>query len=115
MISSDRPLEYRFAVSKKLTPRSSARLTIGVALSISTIHSSVLPKDMVPKQIRETCRPVDPSLVYCIAIKEDSVIAIAFKRSRNHTTQSGNGDSVFRSKSSGTSQQEGSQSRTNER
>src|SRR2546425_13228985 len=81
MISSDRPLEYRFAVSKKLTPRSIARFTIGLALSISTIHSSVLPKDMVPKQIRETCRPVEPSCVYCIAIDEDSVIAIAFKRS----------------------------------
>src|SRR5438132_8367844 len=115
MISSDRPLEYRFAVSKKLTPRSSARFTIGLALSISTIHSSVLPKDMVPKQIRETCRPVEPSRVYCITTNEDSVIAIAFKRSINHTTQSGNGDSAFRSKSSGKPQQKGSQNRTNER
>src|SRR5881296_622477 len=65
-ISSDLPLEYTLAVSKKFTPRSRARFTIGLALSISTIHSSELPKDIVPRQMRETCSPVDPSRVYSI-------------------------------------------------
>src|SRR6266487_2739080 len=60
-ISSDLPAEYTLAVSKKFTPRSRARFTIGLALSISIIHSSELPKDIVPRQIRDTCSPVDPS------------------------------------------------------
>src|SRR5437016_8368832 len=47
-------------------PRSRARFTIGRALSISTIHSSELPKDIVPRQMRETWSPVGPSWEYCI-------------------------------------------------
>src|SRR5439155_1991135 len=65
-ISSDLPLEYTFAVSKKFMPRSRERFTIGLALSISTIHSSELPKDIVPRQMRETWSPVGPSWEYCI-------------------------------------------------
>src|SRR6266571_2194193 len=65
-ISSDPPAEYTLAVSKKFTPRSRARFTIGLALSISTIHSSELPKDIVPRQMRDTCKPVDPIRLYCI-------------------------------------------------
>src|SRR5438552_18816192 len=47
-------------------PRSRERFTIGLALSISTIHSSELPKDIVPRQMRETWSPVGPSWEYCI-------------------------------------------------
>ena len=43
---------------------------------------------MVPKQIRETCRPVDPSLAYCIATDDGSVITVPFKRSMNPTKDS---------------------------
>src|SRR5205807_5336859 len=50
------------------TPRSRARFTIGRALSISTIHSSELPKDIVPRQMRETSSPVKPSRVYSIEL-----------------------------------------------
>ncbi len=65
-ISSDLPAEYTLAVSKKFTPRSRARFIIRLALSISIIHSSELPKDIVPRQMRDTCNPVDPSRLYSI-------------------------------------------------
>src|SRR5207249_2278989 len=74
-ISSERPLEYRFAVSKKFTPRSTARFTIGFAFSSSTIDSSELPNDIVPRQIRETCSPVDPSRVYCIGAQVECLLS----------------------------------------
>src|SRR5438094_2145140 len=70
-ISSDLPVEYTLAVSKKFTPRSRARFTIGLALSISIIHSSELPKDIVPRQMRNTCSPVDPSRLFSIEPRRD--------------------------------------------
>jgi hypothetical protein len=54
---------YISAVSKKLTPRSSAK-------SICAWPSASVfcwPQVMVPRHTRETCRPVRPSSEYCMA------------------------------------------------
>src|SRR5437762_14282009 len=60
-------------------PRSRERFTIGLALSISTIHSSELPKDIVPRQMRETWSPVGPSWEYCIERRGRSTRFLMFK------------------------------------
>jgi len=71
-ISSDLPLLYWSAVSKKLTPRSRTALNI-VAEAAS---SASPPKDMVPKQSWETWTPVRPKAryfmgeVYLTAVKK---------------------------------------------
>src|SRR5213078_4253827 len=62
-------------------PRSRERFTIGLALSISTIHSSELPKDIVPRQMRETWSPVGPSWEYCIERRGRSTRFLMFKSS----------------------------------
>src|SRR5436309_14603368 len=43
--------------------------------SSSTIHSSELPNDIVPRQIRETCSPVDPRRVYCIGHQVECLLS----------------------------------------
>src|SRR5437773_10781000 len=62
-------------------PRSRERFTIGLALSISTIHSSELPEDIVPRQMRETWSPVGPSWEYCIERGGRSTRYLMFKSS----------------------------------
>src|SRR4051812_29694766 len=57
-ISSDLPLLYWSAVSKKLTPRSRTALNI----SAEAASSASPPKGMVPKHSWETCTPVRPSV-----------------------------------------------------
>src|SRR5439155_4403421 len=62
------PREYMSAVSKKLMPCSSARLTNGrLSASSSTQgrHCDV-PYVIVPRQMRETLRPVLPNRTYSI-------------------------------------------------
>ena len=56
--------EYMSAVSKKLMPTSSARSKNGRLSASGSTHSrqSVVPKVIAPKQIRETRRPVRPSV-----------------------------------------------------
>ena len=66
MTSSLAPCEYMSAVSKKVTPPSTARRTIGSAAASSRTQSRSLPplpKLIMPRQIRETRSPVAPSVV----------------------------------------------------
>src|SRR5437016_2517409 len=64
--SSLAPLEYISAVSKKLIPASRARTKNGRAASSSSTHERhlLVPYVMVPRQMRETWRPVLPRLTY---------------------------------------------------
>jgi hypothetical protein len=54
------------AVSKKITPPSAAARTRGSASSSSSTHCLLLlsPKLIMPRQIRDTRRPVEPRLTY---------------------------------------------------
>src|SRR5215471_6086895 len=54
------------AVSKKTTPPSAAARTNGSAASSSSTHCLLLlsPKLIMPRQIRDTRRPVEPRLTY---------------------------------------------------
>jgi hypothetical protein len=60
------PPEYASAVSKKVIPPSAAALTIGSAASSSSTHgrSLSLPKLIMPRQTRDTRRPVEPRFTY---------------------------------------------------
>src|SRR5918996_678781 len=51
-----------------MIPPSTARLTIGSASASSSAHSrlSCLPKLIIPRQTRETRRPVSPRFTYSI-------------------------------------------------
>jgi hypothetical protein len=62
------PAEYVSAVSKNVTPPSTAARTIGSAAPSSSTHarSLSLPKLIMPRQMRDTRRPVAPRLTYCI-------------------------------------------------
>src|SRR5215470_5066586 len=73
--SSLTPREYMSAVSKKLTPHSSARLTNGLLAASSRVHGchSGDPYVIMPRQIRETFRPVEPSRTYSIDKKSTTV------------------------------------------
>src|SRR5579875_689556 len=53
-------------MSKKFMTRPRALCAIGPALSISTTHSDLIPKDIAPKKILETLRTLLPSLAYCM-------------------------------------------------
>ena len=67
-ISSLTPNEYISAVSKKLTPNSSARSMIGRLSSSVNIYGRhfLLPKVSVPRQIRDTLSPELPRFTYSI-------------------------------------------------
>ncbi len=54
------------AVSKKVTPASTARRTIGSAASSSSSHARCAgsPKPIMPRQIRDTFSPDEPSRAY---------------------------------------------------
>ena len=60
--SSLAPSEYMSAVSRKLTPSSSARRMKGRLVCSSSTHSRHfgVPYVIVPRQTRETLRPVEP-------------------------------------------------------
>jgi hypothetical protein len=60
------PPAYASAVSKKITPPSAAARTRGSAASSSSTHCLLLlsPKLIMPRQIRDTRRPVEPRLTY---------------------------------------------------
>ena len=68
-ISSLTPREYMSAVSKKLMPASSARRMNGRLASSGRIQGrqAVDPKVIVPRQRRETRRPVRPRLTYSMS------------------------------------------------
>src|SRR5450759_3153795 len=71
--SSLAPREYMSAVSKKLMPRSIARFRKGrLSASSSTQgrHAEV-PKVIVPRQMRETLRPLEPRRTYSILFHAD--------------------------------------------
>src|SRR5579872_230226 len=55
-------------MSKKVIPRSSARLRIGTDRSSSRTQDfqAELPRDMVPRHRREALRPVRPKGTYCM-------------------------------------------------
>ena len=65
------PSEYTFAVSKKLMPASSACWMnvrdVASSSDQACVPWSDAPKLMHPRQMRETSRPVLPSLVYFMA------------------------------------------------
>jgi hypothetical protein len=63
------PAEYVSAVSKKVTPPSTAARTIGSAASSSSTHalSLSLPKLIIPRHTRETRSPVAPRFTYSMA------------------------------------------------
>ena len=65
MATSLAPPEYVSAVSKKVTPPSTAARTIGSAASSSMTQARSLsfPKPIMPRQILETRRPDVPRLV----------------------------------------------------
>src|SRR5437588_11404997 len=62
------PFEYVSAVSKKFTPPSTAARTMVSAAFSSTTHGRSLsfPKPIMPRQTRDTRRPVAPSFTYLI-------------------------------------------------
>src|SRR2546423_12290115 len=66
MISSLMPLEYTFAVSHVLRPRSHAPFSSSRPSfsSITQSIQSLWPNDMAPRMGRETRRPDDPSWTY---------------------------------------------------
>jgi hypothetical protein len=66
VISSLAPCEYTSAVSKKVTPASTARRTIGSAASSSSARGRTAgsPKLIMPRQIRDTFIPVEPKRTY---------------------------------------------------
>src|ERR1035437_217846 len=71
--SSLTPREYMSAVSKKLMPRSMARFRKGRRSPCSSPqgrHADV-PKVIVPRQIRETFRPLEPRRTYSILFHAD--------------------------------------------
>jgi hypothetical protein len=67
--TSLRPPLYTSAVSKKTTPPSTARRTIGSAAGSSSDQGrlSCLPKLIIPRHTRETRRPALPRFTYRIA------------------------------------------------
>ena len=69
-ICSLTPREYMSAVSKKLIPASSARRMNGRLASSGSIQGrhAVDPKVIVPRQRRETRRPVRPRLTYSMVV-----------------------------------------------
>src|SRR4051812_22716692 len=68
VMASHSPPEYVSAVSKKLMPRSTACRNSGREAASSSIHGchAVDPKVSVPRQMRDTSRPVAPSRTYCM-------------------------------------------------
>src|SRR5207302_11162308 len=77
-ISSDCPLAYMSATSKKLMPASSARLTIASASCWPVFQTALRgsepepePKVMTPKAKRETMSPELPKRTYCIFSLQD--------------------------------------------
>jgi hypothetical protein len=62
VISSEAPAEYMSAVSKTLTPSSTARRTIGRASASPSTHGrhSGVPKVIMPSATRETFSPLAP-------------------------------------------------------
>src|SRR6266508_1694079 len=66
VISSLLPWLYTSAVSKNVTPCSTALRTIGSAVSSSTAHARIVlsPKLIMPMQIRETLTPAVPNRSY---------------------------------------------------
>src|SRR5262245_46859475 len=63
------PSEYMSAVSKKVTPESTALRTIGSAASSRSAQARSVgsPKLIIPRQIRDTFRPVCPNRAYCMS------------------------------------------------
>jgi hypothetical protein len=63
VITSVRPAEYMSAVSKKFTPSSTARRTIGSASSSDRNHArrSLSPKLIIPRQTGDTFSPDAPN------------------------------------------------------
>jgi hypothetical protein len=72
VISSLIPQQYSSAVSKKLTPRSNARLKNGLHSRSSRTQRRLdrMPKEKQPRLRRLTLRPTRPRLTYCMVHNE---------------------------------------------